>query len=103
MHDEAIEETDTDVEIVEEGEEGEMAGPMPAVVAGQLNLTLAMYRICHSCVTKKDLDDYVAQGLLKSSLRGLCCALGREKVPCPKPYDAVVFHDFFEVGLWFPC
>lgn len=94
MHDEAIEETDTDVEIVEEGEEAKMAGPMPAVVARQPNLTLATYRIFCSCVTKKDLDDYVAQGLLKSSLHGLCCALGREKVPYPEPYEAIVFSRF---------
>jgi hypothetical protein len=33
--DDAIEETDTEVEIVEEGEEGETAGPVPAAVRGQ--------------------------------------------------------------------
>jgi hypothetical protein len=33
----------------------------------------------------------------------LCHAPGREEVPCPEPYEAVVFHDFFEAGLRFPC
>ena len=99
MHDEAIEETDTDVEIVEEGEEGKMAGLVPAAVVGQPDLTPATYRIGRSCVTEKDLDDYVAQGLLKSSLRGSCRALDQEEVPRLKPYETVVFRDFFEVGL----
>ena len=45
---EAVEETDADVEIVEEGEEGETAGPVPAVVKGQSNLEPATYRISRS-------------------------------------------------------
>lgn len=99
VHDDAIDETDADVEIVEEGEEGETVGPVPAAIAGQPDLSPATYPIGHSRVTEKDLDDYVVQGLLKSSLRGLCHAPGREEVPRPEPYEAVVFRDFFEVGL----
>ena len=88
---------------MEEGEEGESAGPVPSAVQGQAALTPATYRIGRSLVTEVDLDKYVEQGHLKSSLSGLCCALGQEEVPHPKPYEAVVFHDFFEVVLRFPC
>ena len=59
--------------------------------------------IGRSHVSEKDLDDYVVQGLLKSLLHGLCHALGREQVPRPEPYEVIVFHDFFEAGLQFPC
>ena len=34
--------TDTDVEIVEEGEEGETAGPVPGAIQGQPDLTLVL-------------------------------------------------------------
>lgn len=54
-------------------------------------------------MSEKDLDDYVAQGLLKSSLCGLCHTPGRVEVPRIEPYEVVVFYDFFEAGLWFPC
>ena len=36
-------------------------------------------------------------------LRGLCRPLGREEVPRPEPYEAIVFRDFFEARLRFPC
>ena len=39
------EETDTDVEIVEEGDKGETSGPVSTVMKGQLDLTLETYRI----------------------------------------------------------
>jgi len=51
-------------------------GPMRATIAGQPDLSPATYRIGRLRVTEKDLDDYVAQGLLKSLLRSLCHALG---------------------------
>ena len=70
------EETDTDVEIVEQGHEGETPGLVPAVIKGQLNLTLATYRIGRSRVTEAELDKYVDQGLLKPTLHGLCRAPG---------------------------
>ena len=44
----AGEETDVDVEIVEEGEEGETAGPVPVAVKDQSDLEPATYRINHS-------------------------------------------------------
>jgi hypothetical protein len=88
---------------VDEGEEGETAGPVPAVVKGQPDLTPVTYWIGRSRVTEADLDKYVEQGLLKSTLRGLCRAPGREEVPRPEPYEAVVFCDFFEARLRFPC
>ena len=62
-----------------------------------------MYRIGRSRITEADLDKYVEQGLLKSMLRGLCCAPGQEEVPHPEPYEAVVFCYLFEAGLRFPC
>ena len=96
------EETDTDVEIVEQGHEGETPGLVPAVIKGQLNLTLATYRIGCLRMIEAELDKYVDQGLLKPTLYGLCCASDREEVPCPKPYEAIVFHDFFAAGLRFP-
>jgi hypothetical protein len=102
-HVEIDEETETDVEIVEEGEEGETAGPVPAAMRGQPDLTPVTYRIGRSRVTEAKLDKYVDQGLLKPTLRRLCGAPGREEVPHPEPYEAVVFHDFFEAGLRFPC
>lgn len=60
---EAAEGTDMDVEIIEEGEEGESLGPVSRAVKGQPDLTPATYRIGHSRVTEKELDEYVAQGL----------------------------------------
>ena len=44
--------------IVEEGEEGETAGPVSAAVKDQLDLTLVTYRISHSCVSEAELDNY---------------------------------------------
>jgi hypothetical protein len=49
-----------------------------------------------------ELDKYVERGILKPVLRGLCRAPDREEVPCPEPYEAVVFRDFFAAGLRFP-
>ena len=97
------EETDIDVEIVEEGDQGETPGPVLAAIKGQLNLSSATYRIGRSRVTEAELDKYVDQGLLKPALYGLCRAPDREEVPCPEPYEAVVFCDFLVAGLWFPC
>ena len=91
----AGEETDVDVEIVEEGKEGETIGLVPAVVKGKTYLEPATYRIGRSSLTEAVLDEYVEKGLLKASLRSLCRAPGREEVPQPEPYEAVVFHDFF--------
>ena len=76
---------------------------MLAAIRGQPDLTPITYQIGHSRVMEVDLDKYVEQGLLKASLCGLCRTPGREEVPRPVPYEAVIFHDFFEVGLWFPC
>jgi hypothetical protein len=56
---EANEETDIDVEIVEEGEEGKSAGPVLATVKGLSDLTPTTYRIGRSRVTEADLDKYV--------------------------------------------
>ena len=101
--DDAGEETNTDMEIVEEVEEGKTVGPVPVAVRGQSDLTPITYRIGRSRATEANLDKYVEQGLLKASLRGLCHAPGQEEVPRPEPYETVVFHDFFEPGLRFPC
>ena len=101
-HDDAGGETDTNVEIVEEGEEGETTGPVSAAVRGQLDLTLITYWIGHSRITEADLDKYVEQGLLKASLRGLCRAPGQEEVPRPEPYEAVVFYEFLNLDCDFP-
>jgi hypothetical protein len=90
LHVEADEEIETDVEIVEEGEEGETAGPVPAAMKGQPDLTPITYRIGQSRVTEAELDKYVDPGLLKPTLHGLCCAPGREEIPYPEPYEAVV-------------
>ena len=57
-HVDAGEETDTGVEIVEEGEEGETTGPVPAAVKGQLDLTPVTYRIGRSRVCEAELDNY---------------------------------------------
>jgi len=87
---------------VEEGEEGETSGPVPAATKGQPDLTPITYRIGCSCVTETELDKYVTQGLMKPALHRLCWAPGREEVPHPEPYEAIVFHDFFEAGPRFP-
>lgn len=76
---------------------------MPTVARGLLDLTPVSYRFGRSHVKEADLDKYVEEGLLRSNLRGLCRAPGSEEVPCPEPYEAVVFRDFFEAGLRFPC
>jgi hypothetical protein len=77
------------MEIMEEGEEGETAGSVPAAVRGQLDLTPVTYQIGRSRVTEADLDNYVEQGLLKASLHGLCCAPSWEEVPCQEPYETI--------------
>jgi hypothetical protein len=100
--DDSSEGTNTDVETVEEGEEGETAGPVPAAARGQPDLTLVSYRLGRSRVTEAELDKYVKRGILKSSHHGLCRAPGREEVPRPEPYEAVVFRDFFKARLRFP-
>ena len=58
----AVEETDADIEIVEEGEEAETAGPVPSGTEGQLDLSLATYLIGRSHVTDDGLDEYVKRG-----------------------------------------
>ena len=98
----AGEETDVDVEIVDEGEEGETTGSEPVAVKGQSDLEPATYRISRSSLTEAVLDEYVEKGLLKASLCSLWRAPSREEVPQPEPYEAVVFHDFFEARLRFP-
>lgn len=75
-HDKDVEETNTYIKIVEDGEEGETSGPMPAATKGQPDLTLVTYRIGRSCITEAEFDKYVTQGLIKPTLRGLCQVLG---------------------------
>ena len=58
----AVEETDADVEIVEESKEAETAGPAPSGMEGRLDLSLATYLIGRSHVTNDDLDEYVKRG-----------------------------------------
>jgi hypothetical protein len=53
------EETETDVEILEDGEECESAGAVPAVVRGLLDLTPVTYHLGRSRVKETDLDKYV--------------------------------------------
>jgi len=62
----AGEETDVDVEIVEECEEGEC--PIPAAIKGQSDLEPTTYRISRSSMTEVVLDEYVEKGPLKTSL-----------------------------------
>jgi hypothetical protein len=95
--------TDTDVEIMEEGEEGKTTGPVPAAVRGQPDLTPVTYRLGRPCITEAELDKYVERGILKSSLHGLCRAPGREEVPHPEPYEAVVFAISSKLGYGFPA
>jgi hypothetical protein len=68
--------TDTNVEIMKEGEEGKTVGPVPATIEGQPDLTLVTYRLGRSHVTEAKLDKYVERGILKSSLRSLWRAPG---------------------------
>ena len=89
--DPTIEETDADIEIVEESEEAETAGPAPSSTMGRPDLSPATYRIGRSRVTDDDLDEYVKRGLIKAWLRDLCRARGREEVPKLEPCEAVVF------------
>jgi hypothetical protein len=76
---EVDEETDIDVKIMEEGEEGESTRPVQATVKGQSDLTPMTYRIGRSRVIEADLNKYVEQGLLKSTLRGLCHTSGMKR------------------------
>ena len=54
-------------------------------------------------MTEEDLDDYVGRGLIKANHHSLCHALEREEVPKLESIEAIVFRDFFEAGLCFPC
>lgn len=83
--------TEADVEIVEEGNEAETTGPAPPAAKGCLDLFPATFWIGQSHVTEEDLDDFVECGLIKALLRNLCHAPGREEMPNPEPYEAVVF------------
>jgi hypothetical protein len=96
------EDTEIDIELVEDEEEGETAGSVPASAKGQLDLEPATYRLGRSKVTEAELDRYLAEGLIHPAMRAHCRAPGSEEVPRPKPYEAVVFRDFFKAGLRFP-
>lgn len=61
------------------------------------------YRFGRSRVTEEVLDQFVVEGLFSSGVRQGCRAPGREEVPNPEPYEAVVFRDFCTTGLAFPC
>jgi hypothetical protein len=76
LRDEAVNGTDVDVEILEDGEEGETVGSVPAAIGGQPDLTPVMYRIGRTRVIEEDLDDYIGRGLIKASMRDLCRAPG---------------------------
>lgn len=58
----AVEETDVNIEIVEEGEEAETIGPAPSGTEGRLDLSSATYLIGRSCMTDDDLNEYVKRG-----------------------------------------
>jgi hypothetical protein len=98
-----VEETETDVEIVEGGEEGETIGPTPVAHHGQVDLEPATYRLGRSKVTETVLDEYMADGLLHRTMRNWCRAPGHEEMPQPEPYEVVVIRDFFKARLRFPC
>ena len=57
-----------------------------------------------SRVTHKLIQDYVNKGYLETNSLGhqQFRPPGKETIPQPKPYEAVVFRDFFVVGLHFP-
>ena len=89
--DPTVEETDADVEIVEEGKEAETIGVVPSGAKGRPNLSPTTYRIGRSRMMDDDLDEYVERGLIKALLRDLMCALGWEEVPNLEPYEVIVF------------
>lgn len=49
-----------------------------------------------------EIQDYVNKGCLKPESPTSFRPSGDEVVPRPKPYEAVVFRDFFVAGLDFP-
>lgn len=91
------------MEIVEEGNEAETAGPMLPTSKGCPDLFPATFWIGRSRVMEEDLYEFDEHGLIKALPHSLCHTLGREEVPKPEPYEVVVFWDFFEAGLHFPC
>ena len=52
----------------------------------------------------KLIQEYVNKGYLEPYSLGhpLFCPPSNEIVPQPKPYEAIVFRDFFVAGLHFP-
>jgi hypothetical protein len=92
-----------DVEIVEEGEEAETAGPVPSVVKGRSDLFSATYRIGWSRVTEEDLDEFVEHGLLKA-LHFVACAalLAARKCPIRSPMRLLFFATSLRQGYGFP-
>lgn len=60
------------------------------------------FRIGHSRVSNEVLQEYIRQGLLNSEF-SMNFHAPRKEVPQPKPYEAVVFRDYFVTGLCFPC
>ena len=64
---------------------------------------VSTFRIGHSRVSNEGLQEYVRQGLLNSEFSMNFRAPRNEEVPQPKPYEAVVFRDYFVTGLCFWC
>ena len=93
------EETDTDVEIVEEGEEGETPGPVPTAVKGQLDLTPATYRIGRSASLRRNLMSMLNEGF--SSLHSVVCAVRQTQRMCRARSPMRL--SSFAIFLWRDC
>lgn len=63
---------------------------------------LSVFRLGRSRVTQREIENYVACGHLTSADPPPFCPPGEEEYPKPRPYEAVVFRDYFVVGLKFP-
>lgn len=105
---EEIKVVDVDEESVELGVSPEWDGVADEEVADSgSNLGVARlsssFRFGRSRVTEEALDGYVTDGLFSAAVRLACRARGREEVPTPESYEAVVFRDFFSTRLCFPC
>lgn len=64
--------------------------------------TTCSFYLGRSKVTHMDIQDYVNKGYLWPDTGTSFHLPGNETMPRPKPYEAMVFHDFFIAGLDFP-
>lgn len=64
--------------------------------------TNCLFYLGLSKVTHQLIQEYVNKNHLRPLTASSFCPLGDEVIPWPKPYEAMVFRNYFVAGLDFP-